>query len=44
MEFLTGLHSKGRLVALPTSIRLGWRELAETNTQAYNKVELILWY
>jgi hypothetical protein len=29
------LHSNGRLLALPTNIRLGWQEMALTGTLAY---------
>ncbi len=30
-----GLHSKGRLQALPTNIGLGWKGLTATNALAY---------
>jgi hypothetical protein len=29
------LHSNGRLLALPTNIRLGWQEMALASTLAY---------
>jgi hypothetical protein len=29
--------SRGRLLALPTNIRLGWKGLQETNSLAYSK-------
>ncbi len=31
----SGLHSNGRLLALPTNIRLGWKWMEEANTLAY---------
>ncbi len=34
---LTGLHSRGRLLALPKNIRQGWKELTVTNTLACYK-------
>ncbi len=39
----TGLHSKGRLLALSANISLGWYYLTLTlaNTQAYQRTELI---
>ncbi len=30
-----GLHSNGRLIALPTNNGLGWKRMAVTNTLAY---------
>ncbi len=33
---LTELHSKGRLLALPESIRLGWKILTMASTLAYH--------
>ncbi len=36
----TGLHNKGRLLALPANISLGWNYLALANTQAYQRTEL----
>ncbi len=30
-----GLHSNGRLLALPTNNVLGWKRMAVTNTLAY---------
>jgi hypothetical protein len=38
---LAGLHSKGRLLALPTNIKLGWKSLTVTNTLAYFITELV---
>ncbi len=35
METLIGLHSIGKLLALPANIRLGWKQIAVTNTLAY---------
>jgi hypothetical protein len=37
----TGLHSKGRLLALPANISLGLNYLTLANTQAYQRTELI---
>ncbi len=37
----TGLHSKGRVLALPTNISLGWKWLTLTNTLAYYATEFI---
>ncbi len=42
MELLTGLHSKGRLLALPESIRPGWKILTMASTLAYHRRELII--
>jgi hypothetical protein len=36
-----GLQSKGRLVALPSNIRLRWKQLKLTNTLAYHDRKLI---
>ncbi len=36
----TGLHSKGRILALPENISLGWYYLIVANTQAYQRTEL----
>jgi hypothetical protein len=38
---LTGLHPTGRLLALPTNVRLGQNLLKVINTQAYYGVDLI---
>jgi len=35
VEFLIAHHSNGRLVTLPTNIRLWWHGIAVTNTLAY---------
>jgi hypothetical protein len=35
VEHLTGLQSNGRLLAMPTHIRLGWKLIAVANTLAY---------
>ncbi len=35
MKRLSGVPLKGRLLALPTNIRLGWKGLAGTNALAY---------
>ncbi len=35
VEHLIGLHSKHRLPALPTNIRLGWKQLAMKNALVY---------
>ncbi len=40
MEFLTGLHSNGRHLALLTNIRLGWKGQRMTNALAYSNYEL----
>jgi hypothetical protein len=34
-EHIKGSSLKGRLLALPTNIRLGWKGLPGTNTLAY---------
>ncbi len=35
MKHLSGSAEKGWLLASPTNIRLGWKNLPETNTLAY---------
>jgi hypothetical protein len=35
MKYLSDAPLQGRLLALPTNIRLGWQYLQETNTLAY---------
>jgi hypothetical protein len=35
VDHLSGASLKGRLSAVPTSIRLGWKGLTEKNIQAY---------
>jgi hypothetical protein len=40
-EHLVGLHSEGRLQALPANNRLEWKLLTVTNTLAYQGMELI---
>ncbi len=35
METLTGLCSKGRLMASPVNIKLGWKKMVVPNTLAY---------
>ncbi len=35
MEQFTEMHSNGRLLALPTDIRLGWTGLEVSNALAY---------
>jgi len=42
VEHLTGFHSKGRLLALPESIRLGWKILTMASTLTYHRRELII--
>ncbi len=37
MKHLSGAPLKGRLLALPTNIRLGRKGLQRTNTLAYNE-------
>jgi hypothetical protein len=39
-ELLTGLHSRGRLLAFLKNIKQGWQRLAVTNTLAYYDAEL----
>jgi len=41
---LSGAPLKGRLLALPTNIRLGWRGLPQTNTPAYYSRKKFLKY
>jgi hypothetical protein len=41
VEPLVELHSMGWLLALPTSIRLGWKCVAMTKTLSYNTTALI---
>jgi hypothetical protein len=41
MEHLSGLHSEGRIMALPTNARLGWEGLIVTNTLAYYCTEFV---
>ncbi len=36
-----GLHCSGRLLALPTNIRLEWNLMAATNTLAYYEMAKI---
>ncbi len=36
------LHSDGRLLALPTNIRLGWKQLEVANTLAYYDTTIIM--
>ncbi len=36
-----GLHSNGRLLALPEYIRLVWQQLTVTNTLAYYDIEIV---
>ncbi len=40
MEPLTGFNSKGRLLSIPASIRLGKNRLSMINTLAYYNTEL----
>ncbi len=35
MEYINGLHSNGRLLALAPHIRLGWKRMAVADTLAY---------
>ncbi len=37
MKHLSGAPLKGRFLALPANIRLGWKGLPGTNVLAYNK-------
>ncbi len=39
VEPIMWLHSKGKLLALPAHISLGWRWLQVTNTLAYYDME-----
>jgi hypothetical protein len=41
VEPLAGLHSNGRLIALPTNIRLGWKKMEKANTLAYYDTAII---
>jgi hypothetical protein len=41
MERFVGLHPNGRLLALPSNIRLGRKGLPGTNTPAYYDLETI---
>ncbi len=41
VKYLSGAPHYGRLLASPTNIRLGWKGLRQTNTQAYYKKLLI---
>ncbi len=41
VKHLSGAPLKGRLLALSTNIRLGWKGLTETNTPAYYENLLI---
>ncbi len=38
----TGLHSDGKLPALPTNIRLGWKQVEVANTLAYYDTTTII--
>jgi hypothetical protein len=40
MEPRTGLHSKVRLIALPSNISLNWKRLTVANTLVYYCTEL----
>ncbi len=42
MEPLSGLHSNGRPLALPTNIRLGWKQMEVANTLAYYDTTIIM--
>jgi len=35
------LHFKGKLIVVPSNIRLGWKLLSKTNTLSYYDTELI---
>ncbi len=41
MEHLIGLHSNGRLLALPANISLEWKLIPLSNTPAYYDVAKI---
>ncbi len=42
MEHFKELRSNGRLMALPTNIRLGWESMAVANTLAYHVTATIM--
>jgi hypothetical protein len=42
VELLIGPHSNGRLLALPTNIRLGFKWMAVANTLAYYDAATII--
>jgi hypothetical protein len=41
VEPLTGLHSNGRLLALPANVRIRWKLIAASNNIAYNNTATI---